>query len=86
MKEKVTKPDIVIKLTDEQLERTNRLHNKQQILNSGLILGSLSTDGKYIALSYHPQHIGEQIRDFAYEHFGEGEELDGINLQHSEAI
>lgn len=72
MKEKVTKPDVVIKLDEEQLQRVNRLHNKQQLLQSGLIFGSLSLDGKYVSLSWHPQAVGEQIRDLAYEVLGEG--------------
>lgn len=75
-KQKVTRPEVVIALTDEQQERTAPLHDKQRILNAGYIFGSLSLDGKYIALSYHPQHVGEKVRDFVYDEMGGNDDGD----------
>lgn len=73
---KITKPDVVIRLSPEQLNQVQPLKDKQSFLNSGMILGSVGLAdndqiGDTVALSYIPQKLAEKIRDLVYEEMGE---------------
>lgn len=71
--QKITKPDVVLELSEEQIQTIAPLVNKRKALNGGLILGSVGLSGNTVALSFIPQKIGEQISNLAYREMGEND-------------
>ncbi|MDQ3132420.1 MAG: hypothetical protein M3Q99_16860 [Acidobacteriota bacterium] len=69
---KIVKPDIVLELTDEQMQQIAPLLEKRRTLNAGMIFGSvgISDEARTIALSYVPQDVAVKIRDLAYQEIG----------------
>lgn len=72
-KGKTVKPDLVIKLTNDQIAQVRPLYLIQLENKSGMVLGSLGTDslGTTVALSYIPQKIALKIIDLANAEMGE---------------
>lgn len=74
-KEKITKPDVVILLTEEQMQTISPLLKQRVEKIGGLIFGSVGLAGNTVALSYIPQKVGEQIRDLAFQEIGENNDV-----------
>lgn len=67
-----TKPDLLIKLTAEQLKQADELI-KKQFAEGGMLLGSLSTSkGGVIGLSFLPKEIALEIVALANKHTENG--------------
>ena len=73
---KYIKPDVVIELTNGQLEMIKPLLIRQRNALKGMILGSVgvSTDGTTIGLSYIQQELALKIVDLASAELGENDE------------
>lgn len=73
--EKSIEPDLVIHLTNAQLELLQPLREKQK-QNYGMIIGSVAIErdgkvGNYISLSLVPHELAVRIVDLAYQELGE---------------
>ncbi len=73
--QKITKPDVVILLTEEQTQTIAPLLKKRAEKIGGLIFGSVGLAGNTVALSYIPQKVGEQISDLAFQEMGENNDV-----------
>ena len=71
--EKITKPDIVLELNDEQIAILEPLF-QQRKGSGGLIIGSVGLSGKTVALKYVEREIGIEIYNLAYQKIGNAEE------------
>lgn len=78
IEEKITKPDVVLQLTAEQIAIIEPLLQKRRHEN-GLIIGSVGLSAKTVSLKYVERVVGVEIYNLAYQKIQIAEEITNVN-------